>query len=200
MEDRLRKQMEFIIEVDKLKKIKRQTYLSDGINKENDAEHSWHIALMTVLLSEYSNEEIDVLRVVKMLLIHDIVEIDAGDTYAYDAKGNETKRDREVLAANRIFGILPEEQKDEYIDLWEEFEQRQTSESKFAHVMDNLQPMMLNNKTDGKAWREHEVDKSQIYKRNEITGIGSTVLWEYAKEMIEENVRKGNVTDRSKEN
>jgi putative hydrolase of HD superfamily len=200
MEDRLRKQMEFIIEVDKLKKIKRQTYLSDGINKENDAEHSWHIALMTVLLSEYSNEEIDVLRVVKMLLIHDIVEIDAGDTYAYDAKGNETKREREVLAANRIFGILPEEQKDEYIDLWEEFEQRQTSESKFAHVMDNLQPMMLNNKTDGKAWREHEVDKSQIYKRNEITGKGSTVLWEYAKEMIEENVKKGNVTDRSKEN
>ena len=200
MEDRLKKQMDFIMEVDKLKRIKRQTYLSDGINKENDAEHSWHIALMTVLLSEYSNEEIDVLKVVKMLLIHDIVEIDAGDTYAYDAKGNETKRDREVLAANRLFGLLPEEQRDEYIDLWEEFEQRETNESKFAHVMDNLQPMMLNNFTDGKAWREHQVDKSQIYKRNEITGKGSKVLWEYAQGMIDENVKKGNVTDRSNEN
>ena len=200
MEDRLIKQMEFIMEVDKLKRIKRQTYLSDGVNKENDAEHSWHIALMTVLLSEYSNENIDVLKVVKMLLIHDIVEIDAGDTYAYDEKGNATKREREVLAANRIFGILPDEQKNEYLNLWEEFEQRKTSESKFAHVMDNLQPMMLNDKTDGKAWREHKVDKSQIYKRNEITGKGSMILWEYAKNMIEENVKKGNVTDRSKEN
>ena len=149
IEERLKKQMEFLLEVDKLKFINRQTYLSDGKRKENDGEHSWHLALMAVLLSEYSNEEIDLVKVITMVLIHDIVEIDAGDTYAYDAVGNQSKREREVKAADRIFNILPEDQAEKLRRLWEEFEAYETPEAKFAHVCDNVQPLMLNDATDG---------------------------------------------------
>lgn len=174
--------------------IGRQTYLSDAKRKENDAEHAWHMAIMTVLLSEYANEEIDVLKTITMLLIHDIVEIDAGDTYAYDEVGKQTQREREVKAAERIFGMLPEDQAKKFRDLWEEFEARETKEAKFARTMDNLQPMMLNDATDGKAWIEHGVHLSQILKRNERTAEGSETLWKYALEnFIEPNVKKGRI-------
>lgn len=192
--DRLEQQFQFIKEIDKEKMIGRQTYVSDAKRKENDAEHAWHMAIMTVLLSEYANEEIDVLKTITMLLIHDIVEIDAGDTYAYDEVGKQTQREREVKAAERIFGMLPEDQAKKFRDLWEEFEARETKEAKFARTMDNLQPMMLNDATDGKAWIEHGVHLSQILKRNERTAEGSETLWKYALEnFIEPNVKKGRI-------
>ena len=163
---RLEKQLSFIIEIDKVKNIFRQTYLSDKNRKENDAEHSWHIALMALLLKEYAEESVDVLKVMTMVLIHDLVEIDAGDTYAYDEAGNQTKRQRELAAAERIFGILPEDQGKYLRELWDEFEAYETAESKYAHLLDNLQPLLLNDAADGIAWLEHGVKKSQIYKRN----------------------------------
>lgn len=196
MNERLKQQMEFILEVDKLKKIGRQSYLSDASRKENDAEHSWHLALMAVLLSEYANEDVDVLKVVTMVLIHDIVEIDAGDTYAYDAAGNESKRQREEAAADRIFNILPKEQAEKMRALWEEFEECNTSEARFARALDNVQPVMLNDATDGKAWREHEVELNQVQKRNEKTKTGSQELWEYVTNLFYENVKKGNIIDK----
>ncbi|KMZ53399.1 HD domain-containing protein [Dorea sp. D27] len=191
---RLEQQFEFIREIDKEKFIGRQTYLSDGKRKENDAEHAWHMAIMTLLLSEYANEEIDVLKTVSMLLIHDIVEIDAGDTYAYDEAAKATQEAREQQAADRIFGLLPEDQSRRMRSLWEEFEERKTPEARFARAMDNIQPVMLNAATDGKAWKEHKVRLEQILKRNECTGTGSEELWEYALgEFIMPNVEKGNI-------
>lgn len=192
--ERLEQQFEFIREIDKEKFISRQTYLSDGERKENDAEHAWHMAIMTLLLSEYANEEIDVLKTISMLLIHDIVEIDAGDTYAYDEAGKATQEEREKKAAKRIFGILPEDQGSRLKGLWEEFEERKTPEARFARAMDNLQPVMLNAATDGKSWKEHRVKLEQILKRNECTASGSERLWKYAcREMIEPHVKKGNI-------
>ena len=155
--ERLEQQFAFLREIDKEKMIGRQTYLTDAVRKENDAEHAWHMAIMTLLLSEYANEEIDVLRTISMLLIHDIVEIDAGDTYAYDMEAKKTQRQREERAAERIFGMLPSDQREKMRALWEEFEACETREAKFARSMDNIQPMMLNAATDGKAWEEHEV-------------------------------------------
>ena len=194
--ERIKKQFEFCLEADKEKFIGRQTYLSDGVRKENDAEHAWHMALMTLILSEYANEEIDVLKTISMILIHDIVEIDAGDTYAYDEKGKESQRDREVKAANRLFGILPEDQQQKFRDLWEEFEASETKEARFARTMDNLQPLMLNNATKGKSWEENGVRLSQILKRNGITPTGSEVLWEYGfSNMIMPNVEQGKIID-----
>ena len=193
--ERLKKQMEFIVEVDKVKNIFRQTYLADGNRKENDAEHSWHLALMAVLLKEYSNEEVDLAKVVPMVLIHDLVEIDAGDTYAYDEAGAETKRERETKAADRIFGMLPEDQCKWFRELWEEFEAYETPEAKFAHVLDNCQPLLLNDASNGRSWAEHGVRKSQIYKRNEHTSEGSVEIWEYMKELIDKHIRLGNVID-----
>lgn len=193
MDERLKKQMDFLLEADKLKFITRQTYLSDGKRKENDGEHSWHLALMAVLLSEYSNEKIDLVKVITMVLIHDMVEIDAGDTYAYDAVGNQSKREREVKAADRIFNILPQDQAEKFRQLWEEFEAYETPEAKFAHVCDNVQPLMLNDATDGLAWREHDVKKSQILQRNRRTGEGSQVLMEYINRILDKNVESGNL-------
>ena len=191
---RIDQQFDFICEIDKEKFIGRQTYLTDAKRKENDAEHAWHMALMTILLSEYSNEPIDVLKTVTMLLIHDIVEIDAGDTYAYDEAAKATQREREQKAAERIFGLLPEDQGERLRKIWEEFEERKTPEARFARTMDNIQPMMLNAATDGKAWEEHEARISQILKRNERTAEGSKQLWEYAKEnFIEPNLKKGRI-------
>ena len=195
IEERLKKQMEFLLEVDKLKFINRQTYLSDGKRKENDGEHSWHLALMAVLFSEYSNEKDDLGKVITMVLIHDIVEIDAGDTYAYDAVGNQSKREREVKAADRIFNILPEDQAEKLRRLWEEFEAYESPEAKFAHVCDNVQPLMLNDATDGLAWREHEVKKSQVLQRNRRTGEGSQVMMEYINQILDKNVESGNLRD-----
>lgn len=176
--------------------IGRQTYLSDGKRKENDAEHAWHMAVMTILLSEYANERIDVLKTVTMLLIHDIVEIDAGDTYAYDEEAKKTQKDRERKAAERIYGLLPSDQGERLKALWEEFEACETPEARFARCMDNLQPMMLNAATDGKAWVEHQVELSQILGRNRNTHAGSEELWEYArKNWIDPNVEKGRIRE-----
>ena len=192
--DRLEQQFEFIREIDKEKFIGRQTYLSDGRRKENDAEHAWHMAIMTILLSEYANEEIDVLKTVTMLLIHDIVEIDAGDTYAYDEEAKKTQKEREQKAAERIFGLLPPDQGEKFKKIWEEFEARETKEARFARTMDNLQPVMLNDATDGKAWVEHGVHLEQIMKRNQNTAEGSETLWEYAyHNFILPNVEKGRI-------
>ena len=195
MDERLKKQMDFLLEVDKLKFIYRQTYLSNGERKENDAEHSWHLALMAVLLQEYSNEPVDVVKVMTMVLIHDLVEIDAGDTYAYDTAGNQTKREREVKAAQRIFGILPKDQEEAFRALWEEFEAYETTEAKFAHVCDNMQPFMLNHATGGRSWQEHGVKKSQVLNRNRYLEDGSKTMKQYFDEIIEEHVKEGNLKD-----
>lgn len=193
-EERLKQQFDFIKEIDKEKFIARQTYLTGGERKENDAEHAWHMAIMTILLSEYANERIDVLKTITMLLIHDLVEIDAGDTYAYDEEGKATQRAREEAAAERIFGMLPEDQGRRMRALWEEFETGDTAEARFAHTMDNIQPVMLNDATDGKAWKERGIRLEQILGRNRWTGEGSEVLWEYAfRHFIEPNVDKGRI-------
>lgn len=195
MDERLKKQLDFILEADKVKNIMRQTYLADGKRKENDAEHSWHLALMAVLLKEYAPEEVDLSKVIPMVLIHDLVEIDAGDTYAYDAVGGATQHTREEAAAQRIYGLLPEDQGKWLYDLWEEFEAYETPEAKYAHMLDNSQPLFLNNATDGISWVEHGVKKSQIYTRNRRTGEGAPKIWEYMKELIDQHVEKGHVID-----
>ena len=189
---RLEKQMAFIEEVDKIKLIGRQNYLADGSRKENDAEHSWHLALMTMLLSEYSNEEIDVLKTMGMVLIHDIVEIDAGDTYAYDYEAQKTQKERELAAAERIFNILPEDQAKKLRALWDEFEAGETAEARFAAAVDRVQPAMLNSASGGISWKEHDVTLSKALERNGKAALGSEVLWEYEKEhFIMANVDKG---------
>lgn len=192
---RLEQQIAFILEIDKVKNVFRQTYLSDRNRKENDAEHSWHIAIMAMLLQEHIKEPVDVLRVMTMVLIHDLVEIDAGDTYAYDAAGNATKREREVKAAERIFGLLPEDQGAYFRELWDEFEEYKTADAQYAHLLDNLQPLLLNDASGGASWEEHIVKKSQIYKRNERLSEISDVIWEHMKSVIGRNVEKGKVLD-----
>lgn len=189
------KQVSFIMELDKIKKIGRQTYLSDGSRKENDAEHSWHLALMAFVLADYANEPVDVLKTIKMVLLHDVIEIDAGDTYAYDTEGNKTKQLREQKAADRIFGLLPESQGDEYRSLWDEFEEMETPEAKFANMLDKVQPLLLNDASGGRSWEEHGVKKSQVMKRNERTHEGSERIWEYAMELIGKNVKEGRLLD-----
>lgn len=180
MDERLKKQFDFIKEIDKEKFIQRQTLLTGGERKENDAEHAWHMALMTVLLSEYANEKIDVLKTVTMLLLHDIVEIDAGDTYCYDEEGKKTQHEREQKAADRIFGLLPDDQCEKLKNLWIEFENAETAEAKFAHTMDNVQPVMLNDATDGKMWAERKIKLSQVLGRQKNTPKGSEILAEYS--------------------
>ena len=192
--NRLNQQFAFIREIDKEKFIGRQTYLTDAKRKENDAEHAWHMAIMTLLLSEYANQNIDVLKTISMLLIHDLVEIDAGDTYAYDEEGKKTQAERERKAADRIYGMLPEDQGKKLYDLWLEFEAQETSEAKFARTMDNIQPMYLNASTDGKAWQEHQVHLTQIMGRNAHTAEGSEVLWNYAYEnFIQPHLDNGHI-------
>lgn len=193
--ERLKKQMDFIVEVDKLKSITRQNFIADGSRKESDTDHSWHLAMMCFLLDEYANEDIDVLKTMKMVLIHDIVEIDAGDTYAYDVEGNKEKEKKEHLAAERIFNILPEDQASKMRSLWDEFEEGKTAEAKFANTLDKVQPAILNDISGGKSWREHKVKSSQILKRNEFTGEGSKVLWGYTKEILEKNIANGNIKE-----
>ncbi len=190
---RLEKQMQFALEMDKLKYIQRQTYVANASKKENDAEHSWHMALMCLLLSEYANEDVDKLKVMSMVLLHDAVEVDAGDTYAYDEVANATKREREVLAAERIFNMLPEDQAKSFRALWDEFEANESPEAKFAHTLDNIQPIMLNDATDGRSWREHGVKLSQIEKRNQKTAEGSVELWNYVKHLVMKHVELGNI-------
>ena len=193
---RLSRQFEFILEADREKSILRRTLKSDGETRENDAEHAWHMALMCILLSEYSNEEIDVLRTISMVLIHDIVEIDAGDTYAYDAQGALTQRDREEKAADRLYGILPPDQGEKLRALWEEFEEGKTPEAKFARTLDRVQPLMLNSATGGTTWAQNGIKLSQVLNRNKSTADGSAVLWDYSyNNFIKPNVEKGRIID-----
>lgn len=193
--ERFEKQLQFILEADKEKNIFRQTHLSGHGRRENDAEHAWHMAIMIYLLKEYANEEIDLAKAMMMALIHDIVEIDAGDTYAYDDEGLKTQKEREEKAADRIFGLLPEEQKAELRSLFEEFEAFSTPEARFARAMDNFQPLLLNDSNNGGDWRRHQVDRSRIEKRHAATALGSKEISEYAQGLIDENVRKGNIID-----
>lgn len=193
MEEKLKKQLEFVLEIDKAKNIFRQTHLSQNGRNENDAEHSWHMAIMAYLLKEYSNEDIDISKVMIMCLIHDIVEIDAGDTYAYDTDGLKTQKLRENIAKERIFSILPEEQKAELILLFDEFEAGETAESKFAHSMDNLQPLLLNDSNNGGDWIEHGVTAEQIYKRQSKTKLGSEKLFSVTDSIIQKNIKKGSI-------
>lgn len=193
MDKRIEKQLAFSLKIDKVKNIFRQTHLSGNGRNENDAEHSWHMAIMAYLLREYSNEDIDIAKVMLMCLIHDIVEIDAGDTYAYDAEALQSQKAKEDAAKQRIFAILPEEQAQELIALFDEFEEYETAESKFAHAMDNIQPLILNNSNNGGDWREHDVTVEQIYKRQSKTKLGSEKLFEITDCIIQENVKKGNL-------
>ena len=193
MDERLKKQLDFALEIDKEKNIFRQTHLSGHGRNENDAEHAWHMAIMAYLLKEYSNEPVDIGKVMLMCLIHDIVEIDAGDTYAYDAENLKTQKAREDAAKERIFSILPEEQKDELIKLFDEFEEFETAESKFAYAMDNLQPLILNNSNGGGDWREHGVTAEQVYGRQSKTKLGSERLYDIIDRIIKENIVKGNI-------
>ena len=196
MEERLKRQLDFALEIDKEKNIFRQTHLSGHGRNENDAEHAWHMAIMAYLLKEYANEPVDIAKVMLMCLIHDIVEIDAGDTYAYDEEGKKTQAERERKAADRIYGMLPEEQGKKLYDLWLEFEAQETPEAKFARTMDNIQPMMLNAATDGKAWVEHGVHLNQILGRNAHTAEGSEILWEYAREnFIQPHIEAGHIRE-----
>ncbi len=188
---RLQKQFAFIHEIDKLKKILRQTLLTDGSRRENDAEHSWHISAMALILSEYSNSDIDVLRVLKMLLIHDLVEIGAGDTFCYDVEANKGKAERERLAAEEVFGLLPSDQARDLIELWEEFERRETPESKFAAALDRLQPVLHNCATEGAAWQKHGVKRAIVEDRNSHIKEGSRVLWEEFSRIIDDAAKKG---------
>lgn len=193
--ERLRKQIDFILEADKEKNILRRTHLSGNGRRENDAEHAWHMAIMIYLLKEYANEEFDMAKAMLMALIHDIVEIDAGDTYAFDSKGMETKEVREAQAAKRLFGMLPEDQGEELKSLFEEYEANETSEARFVRVMDNFQPLLLNNSNNGRDWIEHGIGKSQVMQRHISTKLGSKVIWECSEEIIEDHVRRGNLKD-----
>ena len=193
MDERLKKQLDFALEIDKEKNILRQTHLSGHGRNENDAEHAWHMAIMAYLLREYSNEPVDITRVMLMCLIHDVVEIDAGDSYAYDEEGKKTQKAREEAAKERIYSLLPEDQKEELAAIFDEFEESKTPESKFAHAMDNLQPLMLNNSNDGGDWREHGVSAKQVYGRQSRTKEGSEKLYEVTDQIIKKHREKGNL-------
>lgn len=195
MDDRLKKQLEFVLEIDKEKNIFRQTHISGHGRNENDAEHAWHMAIMAYLLREYSNEPIDITRVMLMCLVHDVVEIDAGDTYAYDTEGKKTQKAREEAAKERLYSLLPDDQKEELMAIFEEFEAGETSEAKFARAMDNLQPLLLNNSNDGGDWRSHEVSADQVYGRQIGTKAGSEKLYEVTDNIIRENIKNGNIKE-----
>lgn len=185
---RLACQIDFVLELDRLKTILRRTYLLDGSRHENTAEHSWHLALMAMVLAEHSDQTINILHTLKMLLVHDIVEIDAGDTYIYDTAGNEGKAAREQQAAQRIFGLLPEGQQTQLHALWEEFEARQTPEARFAAALDRLMPLLHNIHTQGRSWQEHGIHAGQVLARNAHIADGSDALWQYAQTLIQEAV------------
>lgn len=199
--ERLKKQLDFILQADAEKEIERRTLISSGKRFENDSEHAWHMALMAILLSEYANEKIDVLKTVSMILIHDIVEIDAGDTYCYDYELGKSQRERELKAADSIYALLPDDQAKKLRALWDEFEANETPEANFAHAMDCLQPTMLNNATGGVMWKRNSIKLSQVLKRNEYTEKGSQELWNYQlNELIMKNVENGNLIDDRDEN
>lgn len=187
----LLKQIEFIKEIDKLKYIQRKTRLFGSDRNENDAEHSWHLAMMAIILAQHANVPVDILKVLKMVLIHDIVEIDAGDTFIYDTAKDHTNTDEERLAAQRIFGILPQAQCDELIAIWEEFEAGETDEAKFAKSMDRLEPLLQNVSNDGGTWKEFGVDYDRVYEKKRVIRNGSASIWNYAEQLIQDSVEKG---------
>lgn len=187
----LLKQIDFIKEIDKLKYIQRKTKLFKSDRNENDAEHSWHLALMALVLAEHSDKPIDILKVLKMVLIHDIVEIDAGDTFIYDAQKNHTNTEQELLAAERIFGLLPEKQAEEFIEIWKEFEDGITDEAKFAKSMDRFEPLLQNASNNGGTWTEFNVDYQKVYDKKKAIKDGSTTVWHYAESLLNESVEKG---------
>ena len=195
MDERLERQLAFALEIDKEKNVFRQTHLSGHGRRENDAEHAWHMAIMAYLLREYSNEPVDIARVMLMCLVHDIVEIDAGDTYAYDAENLKTQKAREDAAKARIFSLLPEDQGAELTALFDEFEAYETPESRFAHAMDNLQPLLLNDSNDGGDWNEHGVTAGLVYGRQSKTRLGSEKLYEVTDRIIQEHIRKGHLPE-----
>ncbi len=193
MDERLKKQLDFILEIDKEKNIFRQTHLSGHGRNENDAEHAWHMAVMAYLLREYSNEQVDIARTMLMCLIHDIVEIDAGDTYAYDEEGKRSQKIREEAAKERIYSLLPPDQKNEMAALFDEFEEEKTPEAKFAHAMDNLQPLLLNNSNGGSDWIEHGARSECVYERQNKTALGSKKLFEVTDAILKSNIEKGSL-------
>ncbi len=193
---RLLKDIEFIVELDKMKSIFRETSIIGEERREDDAQHSWHISLMAMVLSEYTNEKVDLLRVIKMLLTHDLVEIFAGDTFCYDIAGNADKREREVAAAEKIFGMLDEDKGQELRALWDEFEEIKTPEAKFATAMDRLQPMLSNYHNEGGTWKKYDVSQSDIYKRISPVKDSSEELWKFVEHMIEDAFDKGLISKR----
>ena len=195
--ERLHRQIAFILEIDRLKSVLRRTYLVNDPRHENSAEHSWHLAMMALLLAEHANVEVNLLSVLKMLLVHDIVEIDAGDTYCYDAVGSEDKAAREEQAAQRIFGLLPDDQQAEMHQLWTEFEARVTPEAKFAAALDRLMPILHNYHTEGRSWLAHGITSAQVTERNRHAEEGSEALWAYVEEIIADAVKQGYLTETS---
>ncbi len=193
--ERFEKQLKFILEADKEKTVLRQTHITDYARSENDAEHAWHMAMMIYLLKEYADEEFDVAKAMMMALIHDIVEIDAGDTYAYDDAAIASQKDREDKAAERIFGLLPDDQAEHLRSLFYEFEAGESAEARFAKVMDNFQPLLLNDMNGGRDWREHNVCKSRVIRRQDKSKNGSEFIWKHTRKIIEDNVSKGNIID-----
>jgi len=191
MVENILQQINFIKEIDKVKYIQRKTKLFGSNRNENDAEHSWHLAMMTIVLAEHSDVPVDILKVLKMVLIHDVVEIDAGDTFIYDTTKNHSNTDEERLAANRIFGMLPKEQAEEFISIWEEFEKGDTNEAKFAKSMDRLEPLLQNVSNNGGTWSEYQVDYDKVYEKKKVIKDGSKALWSYAEGLINESVEKG---------
>lgn len=189
--DHLLKQIAFIKEIDKLKYILRKTRLFNSDRQENDAEHSWHLAMMTIVLAEHSDKPIDLLRVLKMVLIHDIVEIDAGDTFIYDTTKSHTNTDEELMAAKRIFGLLPPEQAEEFIAIWKEFEDGISDEAKFARSMDRFEPLLQNTSNDGGTWKEFDVPYQKVYDKKKAIKAGSSAIWDYAEQLLNESVDKG---------
>ncbi|MBD3582446.1 HD domain-containing protein [Flavobacterium selenitireducens] len=189
--ERLLRQVAFIKEIDKVKYILRKTKLLHSDRCENDAEHSWHLAMMTIVLAEHSNHPIDVFKVLKMVLIHDIVEIDAGDTFIYDAAKSHTNTNEELIAAKRIFGLLPPEQAEEFIEIWKEFEDGFTNEAKFARAMDRFEPLLQNTSNNGGTWVEFDVPYHKVHEKKSAIGLGSATIWDYAERLIDESVEKG---------
>lgn len=187
----LLQQVNFLKEIDKLKYIQRKTKLFNSDRRENDAEHSWHLAMMAIVLAQHSNKPIDVLKVVKMVLIHDIVEIDAGDTFIYDTTKNHTNTEEELIAAKRIFGLLPEEQAAEFIAIWQEFEEGLTDEAKFAKTLDRLEPLLQNTSNNGGTWKEFDILFEKVYEKKKVIKEGAATIWEYAEQLLNESVEKG---------
>jgi len=199
MKHEIEKQIEFLMEIDKSKGILRMNWMLDQSRREDDAQHAWHACLTAMVLQKYAARPVDIGHVIQMLLVHDIVEIDAGDTYAYDKEGLQTQKAREEAAKERIFSLLPEDQKKELAGLFDEFEAFETKESKYAHAMDNLQPLILNHSNGGEDWKRHGVTKGQVYGRQGKTKLGSNRLFQVVDAILQENIEKGNIKEREEE-